>query len=150
MTLFIDTSALVRCYLRDIRSDAVVAAMQADETWVCSELARTEAHLVLHRGASSATHLDQLWGALRADLEQCYIVPVDTECLGLAIEIGATHNVGTAASIQLAAASRLPGPVTFLTCDDDHLAASSIRGMRLHLVSTQTASTPAASTQTAR
>ena len=47
MTLFVDTSALVRRYAHDRDHALVTDAMDADPDWCASALSRTEAQLVL-------------------------------------------------------------------------------------------------------
>ena len=67
MTLYVDTSALVRRYVGDRHTPLVHAEMHADTTWVTSALTRTEAQLVLRRAATGPLHLEELWAAFRAD-----------------------------------------------------------------------------------
>ena len=55
VTLYVDTSALVRRYLaRPAPRRSCVDAMADDDAWCASALARTEAQLALHRASASA------------------------------------------------------------------------------------------------
>jgi predicted nucleic acid-binding protein len=124
MTLFIDTSALVKRYVEEPGRDVVVAAMEADDVWVASELARTEASLTLARVAATPRQLDRLHRLLADDWDAFHVVPVDDRCLAAAAELGANHGLSVSTAIHLAAASRLPKPVGFLTLDPRQVSAA--------------------------
>lgn len=128
MTLALDTSALVKRYVREAGTDIVARAMDRDPRWVVSVIVRTEAELVLCAGldpADRALAIDRL----TTDLDRCISVPVDPECLSRAAEIGCAHGVRTLDAVHLAAADRLPRPVTFLTFDRRQAAAARQLGL---------------------
>jgi uncharacterized protein len=60
---------------------------------------------------------DELRRALRDDWERIAVVPVDQTCLDRAAELGRSHPLRTIDALHLAAADRLPRPVTFATFD---------------------------------
>ena len=124
MTLFVDTSALVKRYVDELGRDVVLAAMDADAVWCASAVTRTEAALVLHRLAASARQADQLDQLLSTDWATFHVVPVDERCLHRAAEIGADFGLRLSHAIQLASADRLPRPVQFLTLDEHQIAAA--------------------------
>lgn len=124
MTLFVDTSALVKRYVDEPGRDLVLAAMDADPDWCASAVTRAEAALVLHRIAASARQADRLDDLLSTDWATFHVVPVDERCLHRAAEIGADFGLRLTHAIQLAAADRLPRPVQFLTLDDGQIAAA--------------------------
>ena len=124
MTLFVDTSALVKRYVDEVGRDGVLAAMDADEVWCASAATRTEAALVLHRVAASARQAERFDHLLSVDWSTFHVVPVDERCLHRAAEIGADFGLRLAHAVQLAAADRLPRPVRFLTLDDRQIAAA--------------------------
>jgi len=124
MTLFVDTSALVKRYVDEPGRDHVVAHMDADDTWCASGMARTEAMLALHRLAATPGQADRLWRALLSDWDAFHVVPVDDRCLATAAELGSNFGLRLAHAVQLAAADRLPRPVRFLTLDDRQVAAA--------------------------
>jgi len=95
VTLYVDTSALVRRYLRDRHSSVVVDAMADDDAWCASVLVRTEAQLALHRASSSARQQADLWRELRDEWDAFWVVPMDDRCTARAVEIGATYGVRT-------------------------------------------------------
>lgn len=123
MTLFIDTSALVKRYQLEDGSDTVIAAMAQDQRWVVSALARAEATIAVCSVLEGAAR-DALLDRLAADLDRCLVVPVDHECIARATEIGCAHRVRTLDAIHLAAADRLPRPLSFLSFDARQVEAA--------------------------
>src|SRR3546814_11475127 len=93
MTLYVDTSALVRRYLHDRHRPLVLEAMGTDEEWCASALARTEAQVALHRASVSSRQQAQLWRSLRDEWEAFWVVPLDDRCMARAVEIGANFGV---------------------------------------------------------
>jgi predicted nucleic acid-binding protein len=60
---------------------------------------------------------EDLRRALRDDWERIHVVPVDGRCLDRAAELGRTQPLRTVDAVHLAAADRLPRPVTYVTFD---------------------------------
>ena len=131
MTLYVDTSALVRRYLRDRHSGVVADAMARDDAWCSSALARTEAQLALHRASVSARQQSALWRDLRDEWDAFWVVPMDDRCMARAVEIGATYGVRIVDAIHLAAADRLPGPVRYLTFERQQIPAADALGFEV-------------------
>ena len=131
MTLYVDTSALVRRYLRDRHSAVVVEAMSGDDAWCASSLVRTEAQLALHRAAVSARQQAALWRELRDEWDAFWVVPMDGRGMARAVEIGATYGVRIVDAIHLAAADRLPGPVRYLTFERQQIPAADGLGFEV-------------------
>lgn len=124
MTLFVDTSALVKRYVDEPTRDLVLAEMADDDVWCASAVTRAEAMLTLHRLAASPRQADRLWRGLLADWDAFHVVPVDDRCLSAAAELGSNFGLRLAHALQLAAADRLPRPVRFLTLDEAQVAAA--------------------------
>ena len=131
MILAVDTSALVRRYVRTTGHGLVTEAMAEVPTWCASAIARPEALQALHHVAVTPGQHDALWGALRADWEHFHVVPLDDRCLADAVEIGATYRVRTIDAIHLAAARRLPHPVRYLTFDRRQIPAAAALGLEV-------------------
>jgi hypothetical protein len=131
VSLYIDTSALVRRYLRDRHRDLVLEAMAGGAAWCSSALTRTEAQLALHRAAVSGRQQVELWRALRDEWESFWVVPMDDRCMARAVEIGANYGVRIVDAIHLAAADRLPGPVRYLTFDRQQIPAADALGFEV-------------------
>lgn len=131
MTLYVDTSALVRRYLHDRHRGLVVEAMAAEEPWAASSLVRAEAQVALHRAAVSSRQQADLWRALRDEWEAFWVVPLDDRCLARAVELGATYGVRIVDAVHLAAADRLPRPVRYLTFDRRQIPAADALGFEV-------------------
>lgn len=131
MTVFVDTSALVRRYVRNPDRSLVNEALGTDPTWCASELCRTEVMLALHRLAPGPYAQADLWRALREDWAAMAVVPVDGACLARATDLGAVYGLATVDAIHLAAADRLPRPVTFVSFDHRRLPAAADLGFHV-------------------
>jgi hypothetical protein len=131
MTLYVDTSALVRRYLHDRHRPMVLDAMAVDEPWCASALVRTEAQVALHRASVSARQQTTLWRALRDEWDAFWVVPLDDRCMARAVELGATYGVRIVDAVHLAAADRLPGPLRYLTFDRRQIPAADALGFEV-------------------
>ena len=131
MTLYVDTSALVRRYVHDRQRGLVLEAMASDDDWCASSLVRTETQLALHRAAVSSRQQAALWRALRDEWEAFWVVPLDDRCMARAVELGATYGVRIVDAIHLAAADRLPRPVRYLTFDRRQIPAADALGFEV-------------------
>lgn len=117
MTLALDTSALLGRYLSGPHRQVVIDVMAADPVWCASALALAEALGMVDRVCDLPTDGDRVRRALRDDWERIHVVPVDQRCLDRASELGREHPLRTVDALHLAAADRLPAPVTFVTFD---------------------------------
>jgi predicted nucleic acid-binding protein len=117
MTLAVDTTALVARYLGGPAREVVLDAMDADGDWCASAMARAEALMLVDRVSELAHERVALRRALLDDWERIHVVPVDGACLDRAAELGRTQPLRTVDAIHLAAAERLPRPVTYCTFD---------------------------------
>jgi predicted nucleic acid-binding protein len=128
VTLFVDTSALVRRYVQGPGRDLVLAAMDADPDWCASALCRSETLLALHRLAVTPSQAARMWSRLRDDWDAFVVVPVDDRCLAHAVDLGATYGLRTVDAVHLAAADRLPRPASFVTFDRHQIPAVAALG----------------------
>ncbi|CAN5885937.1 hypothetical protein BH23ACT2_BH23ACT2_27180 [soil metagenome] len=117
MTIALDTSALLGRYLSGPHRAIVVSAMAADPMWCASALARAEALGMVDRVCDLPTDGDRVRRALRDDWERVHVVPLDQRCLDRAAELTREQPLRTVDALHLAAADRLPRPVTFVTFD---------------------------------
>jgi predicted nucleic acid-binding protein len=131
VTLAIDTSALLKRYLREPGRELVVETMDGDTDWCASALVRTEVLVALHRSAVSRRQQQQLWSTFRDDWDAMVVIPVDDRCLGRAVEIGAGFGIRTVDAIHLAAADRLPRPTRYLTFDRHQIPAAASLGLEV-------------------
>ncbi len=135
MTVALDSSALLKRYLSEPGHELVNDYLMSDPVWCASALARTEVQLALHRVASGTDEQRMLWATFREDWERVAVVPADQRCLARAVEIGSTFQLGTVDALHLAAADRLPRPLTYLTFDSHQIPAALELGFEV--VSTQ-------------
>lgn len=131
MTLFVDTSALVRRYVEGPGRSLVVEAMAADPVWCASALCRSETLLALHRLALTPSQHARLWARLRDDWDAFVVIPLDDRCLSQAVELGATYGLRTVDALHVAAADRLPRPATYLTFDRHQIPAAAGLGFEV-------------------
>jgi predicted nucleic acid-binding protein len=124
VTLYVDSSALLKRYVEEPDRDLVLEAMAGDDAWCASALCRTEVLLVLHRVAATPRQAERLAAMLRADWDAFHVVPVDDRCLASAVDIGANYGLKAVDAIHLAAAARLPRPVRYLTLDPRQVSAA--------------------------
>lgn len=117
MTIALDTTALLARFLEGPHRPLVIDAMDADHHWCASALALSESLMLAERLGDDPIRADELRRALRDDWERIHVVPVDAMCLDRAAELGRTQPLRTIDALHLAAADRLPGPVTFATLD---------------------------------
>jgi len=129
MTVFLDTSALLKRYANEPGRHLVNSTLRADNDWCASAMTRTETQLALHRIAMGRFDQERLWSSFRDDWDAFAVVPVDDRMLIRASEIGATFGLRTADAIQLASADRLPRPVTFITFEFSQMSAAVELGL---------------------
>lgn len=128
MTLFLDTSALLRRYFHGPGRDLVMDAMDDDRTWCVAALGRSEALLALHRLSATAQQQARLWSRLRDDWDGFWVIPMDARCLAAAVELGAAYGLRTVEALHLAAADRLPRPAGFVTFARQQIPAAVALG----------------------
>lgn len=128
MTLALDTSALLARYLEGAARSSVLEAMGADSDWCASALALSEALMLVDRLGDDPGRTDAMRRAMRDDWERVHVVPVDAMCLERAAELGRTQPLRTVDALHLAAADRLPRPVTFATFDPAQIPVAMALG----------------------
>ena len=131
MTLVLDSSALIRRYIADKHRPLVLDAMDNHDEWVVSALARSEIELAIRHGAPGPRVLASLWSVVRDDWEAFWQIPVDARCLRRATEIGAEYGLAMIDALTLAAADRLPRPVSFCTFARQQIPAAAELGFTI-------------------
>jgi predicted nucleic acid-binding protein len=128
--IFLDTSALMKRYVDEPGTDAVLQAMNDDRDWAASSLARVETQVSLcHRGTQGAIDGPAV-RRLANDWDRFNAVPIDAECLARARDIGCVQRVRTVDAIHLASALLLP-TVTFVSFDRQQMEASRALGLEV-------------------
>jgi hypothetical protein len=126
--LALDSSALLARYLGGASRQVVLDAMATDDDWCASALALSEVLVLIERVASFEGERDALRRHVRDDWERIHVVPVDQLCLDRAAELGRIHPVRTVDAIHLAAADRLPRPLTYCTFDPNQIPVALALG----------------------
>lgn len=117
MTAYCDTSALVARHLDTPAGRFANEQMLADPSWCASALALTEALVLVDRVTDDPLLRAELEDAVRRDWDRVYVVPLDQRTLDRAAELAREQPVRLSDALHLAAADRLPRPLTFLTFD---------------------------------
>jgi predicted nucleic acid-binding protein len=112
----------------------VLDAMAADPDWCTSALALSEALVLVERVTELASERVALRRAILDDTDRLWVVPVDQRCLDRASDLGREHPLRTVDAIHLAAADRLPRPVTYVTFDPRQIPTALALGF--HIAST--------------
>ena len=115
MTVFFDTSAVMALHVESpLRA---TAASALDGTTCVSAMALTEALALIAKLTDEPVVQADLEDALRLQWDRYAVVPVDQRCLDRTAQLLREQPLRLADAVQLAAADRLPRPVTFVTFD---------------------------------
>jgi uncharacterized protein len=117
MTLALDTSALLALAVDGPQRHVVLNALGADPVWCASAMALTEALPAIDRLTDEPALRHDLEDAIRLTWDHVHVVPVDQRCLDRAANLSRVQPVRLTDAIHLAAAERLPGPISFITFD---------------------------------
>jgi predicted nucleic acid-binding protein len=131
MTVCLDSSALIARYIDSPEHDVVVTAMDEDDEWCASALVRPEVLALIERIAADHSDRTPVRAEFERDWERLAIVPVDAACLGRAAELLCTHPLRVVDALHLAAADRLPRPLTFITFDHHQIPVALALGFEV-------------------
>lgn len=116
MTLYADTSALLKRYVEEPDSERAVELLLSDPVLVTGRHTLVEVRRNLAR-LLAATHAVTARAAFARDLASISIVEVDADTCELAATIAEQTGVRTLDALHLGAARRLGSALTFLTFD---------------------------------
>jgi len=117
MTVALDTSALLALAIDGPERPIVLGALERDPVWSASALALGEAIPAIDRLIDEPILRDDAEDSMRRAWDHVHVVPVDQRCLDKAAELARQHPTRLAHAIHLAAALRMPRPITFVTFD---------------------------------
>jgi uncharacterized protein len=117
VTLYLDTSALVATHVEGPARQVVLDALDTDRDWCTSAVTLAESLALIDRLTDEPVLRSDLEDAVRLLWDRLHVVPVDGDCLDSAGALMRDQPVHLADAIHLAAASRLPRPVRFVTFD---------------------------------
>ncbi|MFN5605171.1 MAG: PIN domain-containing protein [Actinomycetes bacterium] len=128
MTLYLDASALVSAVVDGPGRVVVLDALDRDSDWCASALALAEALALIPRLTDEAVLQNDIEDSLRLLWDRVAIVPVDQQCLDRAANIAREQPVHMSDAIHLAAADRLPRPLSFVTFDASQIPVALSMG----------------------
>jgi len=108
MTLYLDSSALIKRYVAEADSDVAEAALLADPEWVTGRHTFVEIMLALPRRLGEA-ELGVVKAAFERDWERSFIVALDDALCRRAAEFGVATGARSLDALHLAAADRAGG-----------------------------------------
>jgi predicted nucleic acid-binding protein len=129
MTVALDTSALVALGVDGVSRAVVIDALDRDPVWSASALALAEALAAIDRLTDEAVVRADLEDAIRLTWDHLHVVPVDQRCLDHAASLARAQPLRMSDAIHLAAALRMPPPVTFVTLDALQIGAAGAQGL---------------------
>jgi predicted nucleic acid-binding protein len=128
MTVVLDSSAVAALHINTPGQAVVQRAMNEHEQWCASALALGESLALVDRLTDESSLRDEMEDAIRRTWDYLYVIPVDQRCLDDATHLSRLQPVGTSSAIHLAAASRRPGPITFVTFDPAQITVALALG----------------------
>lgn len=108
MTLYVDSSALIKRYVDEDDSDTADAILLSDTEWVTSQVTLVEVRLALHRRLDEAGRGVAV-SAFERDWQRTFRVAVDDVTCRRAAELGALTGARALDALHLAAAERAGG-----------------------------------------
>jgi uncharacterized protein len=117
VTLYLDASALVAAHLDQPGRVVVRDAMTLDPDWCSSGLTLMESLALIDRVADDALVRSDLEDLVRLTWDRLAVVPVDQRCLDRAAALMRSQPLRLSDALHLAAADRLPRPLSFVTFD---------------------------------
>jgi hypothetical protein len=131
MTVVLDASALLALHVDGPQRDIVTEALQSDTTWVACAIALSEAIAAASRLTDEEVLSRHLEDMVRHTWDFLHVVPVDQALLDEATSLCQSQPVGVSAALHLAAATRLPAPVHFVTFDASQIPVALSLGFEV-------------------
>ena len=108
MTLYVDSSALVKRYVAEDDSDLAEAVLLADTEWVTGRHTLVEVMLAIHRRLGDAER-GVATAAFERDWERSFVVVLDDAVCRRAAEFGVVTGARSLDALHLASADRAGG-----------------------------------------
>jgi predicted nucleic acid-binding protein len=131
MTVVLDASALLALHIDGPQRDIVRSMLDSDTTWVACAIALSESIAAASRLTDEAVLARHLEDMMRHTWDFLHIVPIDQSLLDEATTLCQSQPVGVSAALHLAAASRLPAPVHFITFDASQIPVALSLGFEV-------------------
>lgn len=124
MTLYADSSALIKRYVAEDDSDAADAVLMADPEWVTGRHTYVEVMLAIHRRLGEGERRVAVT-AFERDWERTFVVALDDTVCRRAAELGIAAGARSLDALHLAAAERAGGRSLPIVTFDVRLGASA-------------------------
>lgn len=108
MTLYADSSALIKRYVAEDDSDTAESVLLADSDWVTGRHTFVEVQLAIHRRLGDAEQTVAS-AAFERDWERTFVVALDEAVCRRAAELGIATQARSLDALHLAAAERAGG-----------------------------------------
>jgi len=108
VTLYLDSSALIKRYVEEDDSGAAEAILLSDPDWVTAQVTLVEVRLALHRRLDEGARTPAV-SAFERDWQRTFVVGVDEATCLLAADLGAATGARSLDALHLAAAERAGG-----------------------------------------
>ena len=108
MTLYVDSSALIKRYVAEDNSDAADAILLSDTEWVTGRHTFVEVLLAIHRRLGEAER-QVASAAFERDWQRTFVVALDDVVCRRAAELGIVTEARSLDALHLAAAERAGG-----------------------------------------
>jgi hypothetical protein len=129
MSLYVDTSALLKRYVEEPESAACESYLLADPVWITGRHTLVELRRNLPRLLEGAP-LAEARAQLGRDWQRMHVVELDEVTCNMAADMAELTGARTLDALHLAAASRVgTGTITFLTFDIRQAQAARTIGM---------------------
>lgn len=130
-SLYVETSALLKCYVSESESDECQSILDRHSHWITSRITITEA-LINLRKRLSTTEFGIASKLFQSDIDVFDVVEFDAELSLRASEVAAGNSLATLDAIHLASALRVKGPqLAFLTYDRRLANCAKKSGLRV-------------------
>ena len=117
MTVVLDASALLALHVDAPARTTVTEAMETDTAWCACAVALPEAVAAASRLTDEPVLVREIEDMVRHTWDFLHVVPVDRALLDEAAILTTQQPLGVSSALHLAAAARLPRPVSFVTFD---------------------------------
>ena len=124
MTLYADSSALIKRYVAEDDSDEAESVLLADPEWVTGRHSYVEVVLAIHRRLGDAERTVAS-AAFERDWLRTFIVAIDDAVCRRAAELGIATGVRSPDAVHLAAAERAGGRSIPIVTFDVRLATAA-------------------------
>jgi predicted nucleic acid-binding protein len=128
VTVYLDASALVAAHLDTPARRVVRDALAGDPDWCSSGLTLMESLALIDRVVDQPLLRSDLEDLVRLTWDRVAIVPVDQRCLDRAATLMREQPLRLSDALHLAAADRLPRPISFVTFDPGQIPVALALG----------------------